>query len=417
MARSGQARLVVWGGSAVGTPALIKALRSRLLPEELLDVVLVGRTASRLEVVGELCRKLAEVCRGDLWVSYTSDIVGSLEGADYILNQVRVGGLSGRVFDETFPRDLGIPGEETIGPGGFSYASRTIPVILESCRVAEQKAPHALILNLANPSSYVQYAIRRYTSMAAVGICDMPVRVTRRIAQVLGISHAELDFDYVGMHHAGWVTGVRHLGRDVLPQVLERAEQVEPGVDPSLIRAVGAIPSPYFGYYFHPDRVLAEAEGKRCRAEELIDTQAELLAEYARPDAHERPDIGAQRGAAWYELIVVPVLLSLLRDSRKRFIVNIDNVSTIPWLPTEAIIEVPCMVGASGAHPLHVGVVPADVRAWLQCNCTYEMLAVQAIVERSYDLAMRALLLNPLIRNLDVARAVLGRVWPEDCAR
>ena len=114
---------------------------------------------------------------------------------------------------------------------------------------------------------------------------------------------------------------------------------------------------------------------------------------------------------------MVPVLLSLLRDSRKRFIVNIDNGSTIPWLPTEAIIEVPCMVGASGAHPLHVGVVPADVRVWLQCNCTYEMLAVQAIVERSYDLAMRALLLNPLIRNLDVARAVLGRVWPEDCAR
>jgi 6-phospho-beta-glucosidase len=414
MARSGQARLIVWGGSAVGTPALIKALRSRLLPGEGLDVVLVGRTAGRIEVVGELCRKLAEVCRGDLRVSYTDDIVGSLEGADYILNQVRVGGLSGRLFDEAFPRDLGIPGEETVGPGGFSSATRTIPVILEYCRLAEQKAPHALILNLTNPSSHVQYAIRRYTSMAVLGVCDMPVRMARKIAQVLGISHAELDFDYVGMHHAGWVTGVRHLGRDVLPQLLERAEQVEADVDPSLIRAVGAIPSRYFRYYFHPDRMLAKTDGKKYRAEELMDTQAELLAEYARPDAHERPDIGAQRGAAWHDLIVVPVLLSLIRDSRKRFIVNIDNGSTIPWLPSEAIIEVLCTVGASGAHPLQVGAVPADVRAWLQCNCTYEMLAVQAIVERSYDLAMRALLLNPLISGLDVARAVLDRVWPAD---
>lgn len=411
---SKRTRLVIWGGSAVGTPSFIRVLRTRLLPEERLDVVLVGRTPSKLATVGELCCKLAEVSEGDIHVSCTTDMEEALVGADYILNQIRVGGLEGRAFDETFPHELGLPGEETVGPGGFSSALRSIPAVLEYCRQAEKVAPAALILNLANPSSYVQYAIRRYTSMSVLGVCDMPARLTHRLADLLGFPHDQLEFDYVGMHHAGWVTGVRHQGRDVMPQVLERAEDAEPYVDPLLIRAIGAIPSRYFRYHFHPDRMWASQLHNTCRAEELMEIQAELLTDYGRPDAHERPDIGVQRGAVWYELIVAPVLLSLMRDSHQCFILNVDNRSTIPWLPAEAIVEVPCVVGAHGVCPLEVGPVPPDVKAWLQCNCAHEMLAVQGIVERSYALALRALLLNQMIYSLDVARAVLDKVWSQD---
>jgi len=407
-------KLVVWGGSAIATPELVDALRQALQPGEAMDVVLVGRTADKLQLVGELCRKLAEKSQGDLRVSYTTDMEAALDGADYILSQVRVGGLQGRAFDESFPRDLGLPGEETVGPGGFSSALRTIPVVLDLVRIAEQAAPQALILNLTNPSSLVQYAIRRYSSMQVIGICDMPVSLIQMIAQVLGLPYAELEFDYVGMHHAGWVTGVRHRGRDVMPLALERADRLTKlEIDPQLIRAIGAIPSPYFRYYFHPDHMLAKTVGRQTRAEELMAIQSIMEELYARPDAHERPDIYSRRGAYWYRAIVVPVLLSLVRDSRQVFIVNIDNNGTIPWLPTEGIIEVPCVVSASGAHPLTVGRVPLDVQAFLQRNCAYEMLAVQAIVERSYDQALRALLLNPLIRDVSQARAVLEKVWPD----
>jgi len=378
-----------------------------------MDVVLVGRTASKLELVGVLCHKLAEAGNVDLRISYTTDFKAALDGADYILNQIRVGGLQARAFDESFPRELGLPGEETVGPGGFSNALRTIPVILKYCRLAEKVAPNALILNLTNPSSYVQYAIRRYTPMSVLGICDTPVSLTRMIAQALELPYSELEFDYVGMHHAGWVTGVRHLGQDVTPQVLDRAERLTKlGVDPQLIRAIGAVPLHYFKYYFHPEHMLAKSVGRTTRAEELVTIQARMAELYAQPDAHERPDIYAKRGANWYKLIVVPVLLSLVRDSRQVFIVNVDNGCTIPWLPAEGIVELPCIVGASGAHPLTVGPAPLDVMAFSQCNCAYEMLAVQAIVEQSYDLALRALLLNPMIRDVEQARAVLEKVWP-----
>ena len=140
---------------------------------------------------------------------------------------------------------------------------------------------------------------------------------------------------------------------------------------------------------------------------------AEMLEAYASGKAHERPDVYTRRGAKWYPMIVVPVLLSLMRDRRQCFIVNVQNGNTISWLPDKAIIEVPCIVGASGAHPLTVGSVPPDVASFVQVNCAYEMLAVQAIVEQSYDLALRALVLNPMVRSVEQARAVLHRVWPQ----
>jgi 6-phospho-beta-glucosidase len=279
--------------------------------------------------------------------------------------------------------------------------------------MAEQVAPDALILNLTNPSSYVQYAIRRYTSMSVLGICDTPATLTRLIAQVLDLPHSEMEFDYVGMHHAGWVVAVRHLGEDVLPRLMERPDALSAlEIDPQVIRAVGAVPSRYFKYYFHPDRMLAKQERTAARTEELIRIHAEMLAHYAQGDAHMQADVYTRRGAAWYGMVIVPVLLNLTRNGGERFILNVDNGSTIPWLPCESIVEVPCVVSASGAHAMAVGSVPADIMAFVQANCTYEMLAVQAIVEQSCDLALRALLLNPMLRTVGQARRVLDRVWP-----
>jgi 6-phospho-beta-glucosidase len=411
-------RLVVWGGSAIATPELIDALRKGLRPSEAMDVVLVGRTADKLKLVGDLCVKMAQTSQADLHVSYTTDGEAALAGADYILSQVRVGGLDGRAFDESFPRELGLPGEETVGPGGFSNALRTIPVVLKLCELARKLAPSALILNLTNPSSLVQYAVRRYSGMRALGLCDAPVALTQMIAGALELPCGDLEFDYVGMHHAGWVTGVRHHGQNVMPLLLQRADRLSKlEVDPQLIRTIGAVPCSYFRYYFHADRMLAKTMGRPTRAQELMTIQSTMQELYAEADAHEHPEIYNRRGANWYKWIVVPVLLTLMRDSRQILIMNTDNQDTIPWLPPEAIIEVPCVVSAAGAHPLAVGPVPPDVRAFMVRNCAYEMLAVQAIVERSYDGALRALLLNPLIHDATQARAVLDRVWPAAAQR
>ena len=405
-------KLTVLGGSGVATPELIAVL-ARASERPALDVALHGRTADKLQTVGGICIRLAQKADAPLSVSFTTDLEAALDGSDLVLNQIRVGGYAARAFDETFPRDLGLPGEETVGPGGFSLAARTVPVVLEYCRAIERRAPRTLLINLTNPASLIQYAISRCSAINSIGVCDSPVGLCQLVAAALETPRPELEMDYLGMHHFGWITGVRQDGRDQLAEVLSRAQRLSEdlGVDAEVIRAIGAVPSPYLKYYFHPDRMLAAQQGKAPRAESLLALESELLAAYQLG----RLEATARRGAHWYEEIVVPVLLTLMGNSSAPFFLNVQNAGVLDFLPDEAIVEVPAVIGRGGVGAVGpVGSVPDAVRALLQVNADYEMLAVEAIVERDRGKALRALLINPIIRSAAQANGTLARVWREN---
>jgi 6-phospho-beta-glucosidase len=405
-------RLAVLGGSGVATPQLIQALAERE-DRRPTEVVLIGRTADKLERVAALCVRLAEGARVSLRVRHTTDQASGLEGADYVLNQIRVGGYKARAFDETFPQAYGIPGEETFGPGGMANALRTVPVTLEACRIIEQVAPRALLINLANPSSYVQYAVTRYSQVEIVGVCDSPASLAHAVAAAVGAPPEEVWVGYVGMHHFGWVTEARWRGRDILPEVLARLEEF-PGlpVDADLVRAMGAIPTSYFKYYYHPDRMLAKQKGKPTRADQLLELEGRILADYEDPDLRRLPESLESRGAGWYKASIVPVMLAHANDSHSIFTLNLRNGTTLPWMPAEAIIEVPTLVTRQGFYPLQPPPAPPDIQAMLRRNAACEMLWVEAIVERSYDKALRAMTLNHLVHSLDQARDLLREIWP-----
>ena len=412
------AKVVVLGGSGIATPALVDALVRSPGRAQPLELVLVGRTREKLETVAAVARMMA-AGDGLVRVSHTTDVETALSGADYAVNQIRVGGLKARAFDETFPMEMDLPGEETVGPGGFANASRTIPVVLQYARQIERICPAATLLSFANPSSLVQYAITRYTRVRTIGLCDSPVSLINGIAVALNAPPEELSVDYVGMHHFGWVTGVWWLGRDVMPLVLEHAANVAKDVEPSIVQAIGAVPGAYLNYVFHPDRMLARKRGRRARAEELSELQEGILADYTDSlAAGVRPTALAKRKARWYEAIVAPVLLALVAGAAgaggsNRFILNVVNGATIPWLPPDAVVELPTLLEGGRVRALAVGAVPPDVRALVQLNCTYEMLAVQAIVERNREKALRALLVNPMIHTYAQAQGVLERAWGE----
>jgi 6-phospho-beta-glucosidase len=406
-------KLAVLGGSGVATPQLIQALAERE-DRRPTEVILIGRTADKLEHVAALCVRLAEGAQVSLRVRHTTDQASGLEGADYVLNQIRVGGYKARAFDETFPQAYGIPGEETFGPGGMANALRTVPVTLEACRIIQQVAPQALLINLANPSSYVQYAVTRYSQVEVVGVCDSPASLAHAVAAALGAPPEEVWVGYVGMHHFGWVTEARWRGRDVLPEVLARLEGF-PGlpVDADLVRAMGAIPTSYFKYYYHPDRMLAKQKGKPTRADQLLELEAKILADYQDPTLDRLPDSLESRGANWYQGIVVPVLLARANDSRAVFTLNVRNGTTLPWMPLEAIVEVPTLVTRQGFYPLQPPSAPPDIQAMLRRNAACEMMWVEAVVEKSYDKALRAMALNHLVHDLDQARGLLQEIWPK----
>jgi 6-phospho-beta-glucosidase len=409
-------KLSILGGSALATPLLFETIGKMSAKAEY-SVVLFGQDKEKLELVHRFSEA---VIRGypklNISLETTTSAEKAIEGSDIILNQIRVGGLKGRIFDERFPREFGIPGEETVGPGGFSNSVRGIPVILEYCKLIEKLAPESMLLNLSNPSSIIQYAIQKYTKVNVLGTCDTPISTIKMVADSLSFPIDKLTFDWFGMHHFGWITGVRNGKEELLDQVLKNLDRI-PGlsVDPEVVEAIKAIPASYLKYYFHPDRILAATEGRTLRAEELLTLFDDMQKEMAGWKGDDPLAILSKRGAVWYDKIVVPALMTISEKSPSELILSIKNGQSVAWLPEEAIIELPVSFldgKVTGIRlPKHI---PQDISAMIARNCAYEMLAAEAIVENDREKAIRALLSNLLVTNFNQVKGIMQKVWKDE---
>lgn len=404
----------VLGGSSIAAPELISALIPHMDGQRRMQVVLHGRDAAKLERVGRVCQSMAEAVPG-LSVTLTTDLRQALTGADFVLNQVRVGGLPARAYDEMFPHRWNIPGEETVGPGGAANALRTVPVVLDLCRAVEQHAPDCTLITFSNPSSVVQRAVAQRTRLRVIGLCDAPYTMHKLTAQALNTPMDDVDAQYVGMHHFGWITSALVSGAERLPDALaDDAVCRALGLEPEIGRVIGAVPHPYFRYFFHPDRMLAkQRSASQPRARELQQLEAELLAAYERHRGPGKPEAVARRSAIWYEAVVVPVLAALAFGVPARLAVNIANDGRVDGLPDDTIIEITADI-ANGkicaAPPRRLP--PPTMQALLQANAAYEQALVDAILHDSADLLLQAFLMNPLVPSYDAAKEIIAEVWP-----
>jgi 6-phospho-beta-glucosidase len=406
-------KLTVLGGSSIAIPELIAALTPYLRDGRALQVVLHGRDAYKLGLVGRVCAQMAAAVPG-LTVEATPDLTAALTGADYVLNQVRVGGLAGRAYDETFPHRWNIPGEETVGPGGAANALRSVPIVLALCRAIEQIAPNATVLTFSNPSSVVQRAITQTTRLNVFGLCDAPYTMHKIAAQTLGVPFDGVDTQYVGMHHFGWITSALVDGEEHLPAVLaDDTTLTKLGMEPEIGRITGTLPHPYFRYFFHPDRMLKkQLSMKQPRALELQALEADLLKSYEAYTGNDKPPALAQRSAIWFEAVVAPVIAALAFNVPTRLAVNVTNDTLIPDLPADTIVEVTAdIIDGQIQSPAPRKLPPPALFALLQANAAYERTLVDAILQDSADVLLQAFLLNPLIPSYDVAKELVAEIW------
>ena len=149
------------------------------------------------------------------------------------------------------------------------------------------------------------------------------------------------------------------------------------------------------------------------RAEQLLAFEQEVMDAYKSADGRVPTKLD-ERGAHWYREIVVPVMLAHANNAKQVFTINVVNGNTVDWMPPESIIETPTLVSAHGFTPLQPGKTPPDLQAMVRLNATFEMLWVEAVVERDYDKALRAMMLNHLVHDLDTAKGILKEIWKFD---
>jgi 6-phospho-beta-glucosidase len=408
-------KLAVIGGGSTYTPELADGI-GRLLPD-LTELVLVDPDPDRLAVVGPVSARIMAAHGHPGQVSWTGSLDEGADGADVILFQLRVGGQAARQRDETWPLDCGCVGQETTGAGGLAKALRTVPVVLDLAERASRRAsPSAVIIDFTNPVGIVTRALLS-AGYRAVGLCNVAIGFQRHFASMLGVPPAAVSLGHVGLNHLTWERSVLVDDKDVLPGLLAvRAGEIAPhtGLTADFIRHLGMVPSYYLRYYYTHDAVVAELRGAVTRAEEVARIERELLELYADPALDRKPAQLSQRGGAWYSEAAVDLLVALTGDRCDVQVVNTVNGRTLPFLPADAVIEVPATIGSGGAVPVPVAPVEPLLRGLIAHVFAYEELALDAAIRGGRDRVYDALLAHPLIGQADQAERLTGRLIAEN---
>ncbi|MGW0994437.1 6-phospho-beta-glucosidase [Streptomyces sp. NPDC002523] len=430
-------RLTILGGGGFRVPLVHGALLADRAEGRVTEVVLHDLDGGRLRAVTRVLAEQAAGVPDAPTVMATTDLDEALRGADFVFSAIRVGGLQGRADDERVALAEGVLGQETVGAGGIAYGLRTVPVAVDIARRVARLAPDAWVINFTNPAGLVTEAMSRYLGDRVIGICDSPVGLGRRIARVLGADPREAFVDYVGLNHLGWVRGLRIAGRDELPRLL---------ADPALLgsfeegrlfgadwlRSLGAVPNEYLHYYyFNRETVRAYQEAGQTRGAFLRDQQARFYEEAANPDvpalaswdrtraereatymAENRESAGAGEREAddlsgGYEKVALALMRAVARDERATLILNVRNRSTLAALDADAVIEVPCLVDANGAHPLTVDPLPGHATGLVCAVKAVEREVLAAAESGSRGAAVKAFALHPLVDSVNVAHRLV----------
>jgi 6-phospho-beta-glucosidase len=405
-------KIAVIGGGSTYTPELVDGFAR--LGSVVSELVLIDPAAERLDIVGAFAQRIFRHYGHPGRVSWTTDLDAGVTDADAAVIQLRVGGQTARISDETFPLACGCVGQETTGAGGLAKALRTVPVVLDvAARVRERAKPGAWIIDFTNPVGIVTRALLD-AGHKAVGLCNVAIGFQRRFAGFLGVDPSSVVLDHVGLNHLTWERAAYVDGVDRLPELLrahltDLAAEVE--IDPEVLTTLGCVPSYYLNYFYNHDRVVRAERDQPTRGQRVAEIEATLLEMYRDPALDEKPALLGERGGAYYSEAAVGLLASLQGlDPESVHSVNVRNNGLFPFLPNHAVVEVSARAEKNGPAPLPVTPLAPDQAGLIAHVWGYEELALDAALRGGRQRVYRALLANPLIGQHEYADALADKL-------
>jgi 6-phospho-beta-glucosidase len=431
-------RLTILGGGGFRVPLVYQALLDDHAEGRVEHVTLHDLDATRLAAIARVLAEQADGVPDAPAVTVTTDLDAALTGADFVFSAIRVRGLEGRAVDEQVALAEGVVGQETVGAGGIAYGLRTVPVALDIAGRIARLAPRAWVINFTNPAGLVTEAMSGELGDRVIGICDSPAGLGKRVARALGVDPARAQLDYAGLNHLGWLRRILVDGVDLLPGLLADETALGSFEEGKLfgadwLRSLGAIPNEYLHYYyFKREAVSAARSATQTRGSFLLDQQRRFYAAVASPGTPALPAWHATRverettymaenrevagagerdsddlGSGGYEQIALALMRAIAQDQRATLILNVRNRRTLECLDESAVVEVPCLVGASGARPLAIDPLPDHATALVASVKAVERAVIEAAVTGSRAAALRALSVHPLVDSVAVARRLL----------
>ncbi len=432
-------KVAIIGGAGVRVPLLAGGLaRSDL---RISEIALYDIDQDRLRIIGDLAARMA----GGVRVTTTATPDAAVEGADFVITSIRVGGAAQRARDEAACIALDAIGQETVGPAGFAMAVRTIPAMVEYGRLVARLAPRAWLINFSNPVSLITQAVHQETDARLIGICDTPMEMFEDAAHALGLPASVCAYDYFGLNHLGWLRDVLFEGEGQLHRIWEDDERLKaayrsPLFETERLRQLKLLPTEYLYYYYRPEVALAHmksAGSSRGQAVEALTEEffadvrregalapsdrrglkpspSERLGRYqqylaARDNSYMQIETGTSTPRIkpdWAELsgydrIALTTMRAIVHNQGAIIPLDVANRGTLPFLEDEDIVEVPCRVDANGPAPQAVASIPDHPRELIERVKVYERATVKAALTGNRDELIDALALNPLVSSRD----------------
>ncbi|MDQ0008029.1 6-phospho-beta-glucosidase [Luteibacter jiangsuensis] len=446
-------KIALIGGGSVRSPLVVFGVNEAAEALGAAEMVLYDPDPARLRIMVDLGKAIVRHFGGDLRLRGATSLEDTIEGADFVLNSIRIGGIAGRAADERVSIDHGYPGQETTGPAGVAMALRTIPIAIEQARLVERLSPDAWLVNFTNPAGLITQAVTDHSKARIVGICDTPTELFHNIARALGEPADEVECDYVGLNHLGWVRGVRVRGEDVFDRLLAdddllRQLYLAPLFDFEMIRTLRLVPTEYLFFYYEKRRALDNqrrqggsrgAEIQRLNDELLAtltsrlgagdgEAAVDIYAAYLNQRSGSYMKLEAEGGSAFdhgvslegdpfrvatgYHRIAIDVMSALTGAKPSRIVVNTRNRGALPDLPDDDIVEIASDISLDSIVPRPIASLPDAVNGLVRSVKAYERAAIASVLDQRRLEARKAMLIHPAIGEWtpsgDLLEALLG---------
>ena len=418
-------KIVTIGGGSSYTPELVEGFikRHKELPVRELWLVDIEEGKHKLEIVGNLAKRMVKKVGVDMEIHLTLDRREALKDADFVTTQLRVGLLDARIKDERIPLSHGVIGQETNGAGGLFKALRTVPVVLDIIKDIEELCPNAWLVNFTNPTGVISEAVFKYTNFRRyIGLCNVPIGVKNGMADILGVEKDRVEMDFAGLNHMVYALNVRLDGKDITKEAIEKfvtssltMQNIKDiPLNADFVRALGVIPCPYHKYYYkHKEMLEEELEGfkdGKTRGETVKALEDDLFELYKDENLAVKPPQLEKRGGAYYSDAACNLINSIYNDKGDVQVVNTLNNGAIRDFREDSAAEMSCVITKEGPKPLSVGYLPVAVSGLVAEIKAFEILAAKAAVEGDYNAALQALCINPLIPSDDLAKIILDEM-------
>jgi 6-phospho-beta-glucosidase len=451
-------KLALIGGGGVRTIFFTQSLCKYAKRLGIDELVIMDNNPRKLDIYGKLAMHIASISESGLDVILTDDIIQAVKNADYVVTTIRVAEDQGRILDEKIALRQGIIGQETTGPGGFSYALRTIPIVQEYCELIRAHSNHAMIFNFTNPSGLVTQAMHSFGYHEVIGICDGPTHLETEIARTLGLNVKDVSSRIYGLNHLSWLYSYKVKETDIIEGLLASDDFLENSTefghfDKEVIRYVKGIPSSYLYYYYNREEavqnvlksgktrgeVIMELNDKmNDRLEEIgiMSNPEKALVEYYKVIEErersymtielqkkkketkaldfEKLGIGhmtfsSEQGEAFegYSGVAFNYIDAMKNNTGITIPISVPNNGAIPDMKDEDVLEITCNVDATGAHPIAPGAIPESNLLLMQQVKLYERLTVEAVANKSKEIACFALFNHPLVGSYSQAKSLV----------